>query len=300
MKCPICNNDLVVKEVEGKKYLLCGNCKKIHDPATLIGNVNNHNNTAAESSPMALSICSMIFGIVGLLLSCFGIGIFPAVIGFILAIIALATHQSKGMAIAGLTTSLIGIIIAAVILITGTAINSALEEQGIVSSETDKKKSVKKDAGNTDDLSGTEQPESNSEPEQPESNSEPEQPADDNMIDFNMGKYIVKYTGHAIGSDYEGNPCLIVYYDFTNNSDEVTSAQMAAYIQVFQNGIQCESAIFMDENEAIRNYSTNVQPGVTINVGEAFKISDMSDVTIEASEAFSFDTTKDTMVIQLQ
>ncbi len=111
-----------------------------------------------------------------------------------------------------------------------------MEEQEIVSSEENKKKFVKKDADSADD----------SEPEQPDSNPEPEQPADDNMIDFNMGKYIVKYTGHAIGTDYEGTPCLIVYYDFTNNSDEITSAQMSAYIRVFQNGVQCESAILND------------------------------------------------------
>ncbi len=292
MKCPQCNNDLTFSEMGGKNYIICKNCKKVYDPAEFSGGSNDDE---PESPKLALSICSMVFGIIGLLLSCIWIGIVPALIGLILGIIALATHHSKGMAIAGVVTSAIGIIIAAFILITGTAASSILENQGLPSLDKSKKETVKKEADESKDES-----KDTPKPEEPTAAPEPEQPADDNMIDFNMGEYVVKYTGHAIGNDYEGNPCLIVYYDFTNNSNETTTAQMHSYIQVFQNGTQCESAFFMDENEAIRNYSTNIQPGITINVGEPFKISDMSNVTIEASEAFSINGAKDTMVIQLQ
>lgn len=248
-------------------------------------------NNETERPPMALSISSMVLGIIGLLLSCLGIGIFPAIIGFILAIIALATHRSKGMAIAGLVTSLIGIIIAAVILITGTAVNGVLEEQGFTSSEKTKKESTKKDKKNSEESS--EQEEISTAPET-------EQPTDDNIIDLNTGKYIIKYTGHAVGSDYEGNPCLIVYYDFTNNSDENTSSAASVFMKAFQNGIQCDTAVFMEENEALGNYLTEIQPGTTINTGQCYSISDMTQVTLEASELITFDDTKDTMTIQLQ
>lgn len=292
MKCPQCNNELVFREMGGKDYIVCKNCKKVYDPAELFG--GSSNDDEPEGPRLALSICSMVFGIIGLLLSCVWIGIFPAAIGLLLGIIALATHHSKGMAIAGVVTSAIGIMIAAFILITGTAASSILENQGLASLDKSKKESVKKEEDSKDNSKDS------PETEEPTSTPEPEQPADDNMIDFNMGEYVVKYTGHAIGNDYEGNPCLIIYYDFTNNSNEATTAQLHSYIQAFQNGTECESAFFMDENEAIRNYSTNIQPGVTINVGEPFKISDMSNVTIEASETFSINGEKDTMVIQLQ
>lgn len=285
MKCPTCNNELSLKEVGGKQFLVCANCKKSYDLSDLM-NLNDQGasrNNDIENPPMVLSVFSMVLGIVGLLLSCLGIGIFPAIIGFILAVIALATHQSKGMAIAGLVTSLIGIIIAAVIMITGTAVNSVLEERGLVSSEKDK-----------------DEPEDTTQQEEETPAPAAEQPADDNLIDLNTGKYIIKYTGHAVGTDYEGKPCLIVYYDFTNNSDENASSAASVFMKAFQNGVQCDTAIFMEENEALGNYLTEVQPGATINTAQCYSISDMSQVTLEASELIAFDDTKDTMVIQLQ
>lgn len=59
-----------------------------------------------------LSIAAMILGIVGVLLSCIYIGILPCIIGLIFAIVALAKNlPQKGMAIAGLITSIVGVII---------------------------------------------------------------------------------------------------------------------------------------------------------------------------------------------
>ncbi len=291
MKCPTCNNELSLKEVGGKQYLVCSNCKKSYDLSDLMNMDMNGQGSGRsdeiEKPPIVLSVISMILGIIGLLLSCLGIGIFPAVVGFALAIVALAVHHSKGMAIAGLVTSLIGIIIAAVILVTGTAVNSVLEERGFKSFEKTEKDAVDKDKDKSQQDGEDPAP-------------EPEQPADDNMIDFNTGKYIIKYTGHAVGTDYEGKPCLIVYYDFTNNSDENTSSAASVFMKAFQNGVQCDTAIFTEENEALGNYMTEIQPGTTINTAQCYSIPDMSQVTLEASELITLDDTKDTMVIQLQ
>ena len=65
-----------------------------------------------ENGSKGLSVCALIFGILGILCCCVG---FPfAIIGLILAIIALAKHKAgKGLAIAGLITSLITLIISA-------------------------------------------------------------------------------------------------------------------------------------------------------------------------------------------
>ena len=57
-----------------------------------------------------LSIAAMVLGIVGLVLSCLVVGIFPCIVGLILSIIALISKsKGKGMAIAGLATSIVGI-----------------------------------------------------------------------------------------------------------------------------------------------------------------------------------------------
>lgn len=59
-----------------------------------------------------MSIVAMILGIVGLLLSCILIGIIPCVVSLILSIIAIKDKKSHiNMAIAGLVTSVIGIIV---------------------------------------------------------------------------------------------------------------------------------------------------------------------------------------------
>lgn len=59
-----------------------------------------------------MSIASMIFGIIGLLLSCILVGILPCTISLILGIVALKNKKPKSnMAIIGIVTSAIGIII---------------------------------------------------------------------------------------------------------------------------------------------------------------------------------------------
>lgn len=123
---------------------------------------------------------------------------------------------------------------------------------------------------------------------------------DDGIINFDGEGYNVTYVKHETGTDYEGNPCLYYYYTFTNNGEENTSAAVASYIQCFQNGVQCQSAITTESNDSINNYMMDVQPCGSIEVCQVFSLSDTSDVTIEASELISFDDTKDTQIITLE
>ena len=123
---------------------------------------------------------------------------------------------------------------------------------------------------------------------------------DDGIINFDGEGYNVTYVKHETGTDYVGNPCLYYYYTFTNNGEENTSAAVASYIQCFQNGVQCQSAITTESNDSINNYMMDVQPGGSIEVCQVFSLSDTSDVTIEASELISFDDTKDTQIITLE
>lgn len=125
---------------------------------------------------------------------------------------------------------------------------------------------------------------------------------DDNIIDMEFDSCVITYSGSEVLTDYEGNPCLILYYDFTNNGDDAIEAGMATYIKVFQNGVECESAFYIpdEENEAINNFNKQIQKGVTITVAKAFEISSWDDVTVEAKEAFSWSDQKDTMILKLK
>ena len=126
------------------------------------------------------------------------------------------------------------------------------------------------------------------------------EPEDDGVINFDGEGYNVTYVKHETGTDYEGNPCLLYYYNFTNNGEENTSAMATTYIQCFQNGVECDTAITTESNDSIDNYLNEVQPEGTIEVCQVYELSDTSDVTIEASDLISFSDAKDTQIIKLQ
>lgn len=133
--------------------------------------------------------------------------------------------------------------------------------------------------------------------EMPEATEEPVE--DDGVINFDGEGFNVTYVKHETGEDYEGNPCLYYYYTFTNNGEENASAAVTAYVQCFQSGVQCQTAITSDSNDSINNYMMEVQPGGSVEVCQVYSLSDTSDVTIEASNLISFDDAKDTQVIYL-
>ncbi len=75
-----------------------------------------------------LGIASMVLGIVALVLSCclYFISIPCAIIGIILAFVSLSGKKDgKGMAIAGLVCSIVSLIPAAIVIISGTALMGA-------------------------------------------------------------------------------------------------------------------------------------------------------------------------------
>lgn len=130
---------------------------------------------------------------------------------------------------------------------------------------------------------------------------DPEEPEDDGIIDFETEDFVVTYVRHEFGTDYEGNKCLLYYYNFTNNSDENTTAGMTANVQCFQDGSECEMAITSDRNESMDNYVMNeVQPGGTVEVCQAYKLKSDTELTIEASALISFDDAKDTQKIAVE
>lgn len=69
-----------------------------------------------ENGSKGMAVAALIFGILGMLCCCLG---FPfAIVGLILAIVVLAKHKAgKGLAIAGLITSLITLIFSAYVAI---------------------------------------------------------------------------------------------------------------------------------------------------------------------------------------
>ncbi|ENY93451.1 hypothetical protein HMPREF1093_03527 [Hungatella hathewayi 12489931] len=119
-------------------------------------------------------------------------------------------------------------------------------------------------------------------------------------FDFAINNCSIKYTNHKVmTADYDGYPCVALYYDYTNNSKESESAMMADYsIKVFQNGLECDTTFlsYDDKEEAFNNYSKEVLPGTTVNVAKAYRIKDMSDVTVQIKELWNWNDPKSTTV----
>lgn len=106
-----------------------------------------------------------------------------------------------------------------------------------------------------------------------------------------LGDYAVQFTGFSLAKDYEGNDAIIVTYDFTNNSEETTSAMTALVIRAYQDGVQLSSAILMDAPDGYDAESEmkNIKNGATLSCQTAFVLSSTSSpVEVEAEELFSF------------
>lgn len=99
--------------------------------------------------------------------------------------------------------------------------------------------------------------------------------------------YAVTIDGCRVTEDYEGNPAAVVAYTFTNNSDETTSAAVAVHAQAFQNGTELELAVVTDAEESGKSMN-EVKPGSSITYELSYELADMSDLTVEVEELFSF------------
>ena len=105
-----------------------------------------------------------------------------------------------------------------------------------------------------------------------------------------LGDYYVKLTGVAVSTDYEGNPALIVNYDFTNNGAESAAAIWSINISVFQNGLELETAIMTSDDYDSGQSMREVQTGTTISCQDAFALEDTtSPVEVQVEELISFD-----------
>lgn len=109
----------------------------------------------------------------------------------------------------------------------------------------------------------------------------------DGTINLTTERFTIHYTQYRIAKDFAGKPCLLLYYDYTNNSDSASSAMVDVSILAYQDGETLDAAIPEDNEEAIDRYMSEIQPGTTVNVCQAYALNSTSDVTLEATEAFA-------------
>lgn len=102
----------------------------------------------------------------------------------------------------------------------------------------------------------------------------------------------LKINGASLVTDYKGEPAVVLEMQFKNNSDEAVSCGFTFVVDVYQDGIECDTAILGSDSKEKYDTGTNftdIKPGVEITVYEAFKLrNDLSDVVVEVSGLYDF------------
>ena len=107
-------------------------------------------------------------------------------------------------------------------------------------------------------------------------------------IDITTNKFSVRFKQFAISNDYGGNPCLMIYYDYTNSGDSQSSAFVDFTLQASQNGESLEGTYPESNDDAVDNYMNTIDPGKTVTVCQVFLLKDTtSDVTLQGKETLN-------------
>lgn len=102
---------------------------------------------------------------------------------------------------------------------------------------------------------------------------------------FETGPYTVTVNSIRKSKDYEGNPAIVINYDWTNNSEDTTSWLGSIFTQVFQDGVSLERAFIVEDKDSDMSMK-DVRPGTTIEgIEEAFVTTSENELEIEVQAA---------------
>lgn len=104
-----------------------------------------------------------------------------------------------------------------------------------------------------------------------------------------LGNFTVKIGDAETVKDYEGNPAILITYDFTNNDEKAQSFGMSVMPKAFQDGIECKDAYLPSDVKYEDNYMVEIKPGKSITVQRAYKLDGETAVDVEVTELISFD-----------
>lgn len=104
-----------------------------------------------------------------------------------------------------------------------------------------------------------------------------------------LGDYSVEILSARKSTDYEDKDAIIIRYNFTNNSDEAASFMFATQSKAFQDGVELEMAMMMDDTYNSQDLTKEIKPGASIEVEKAFVLNGDSPVEAEVTELISFD-----------
>lgn len=97
--------------------------------------------------------------------------------------------------------------------------------------------------------------------------------------------YDLAINGFRLLDGYDGDACIMVEFDFTNNGSIATAFYLSLMPQAYQDGVQLEEDYGMTEEFNNQEMIMEVQPGATFTVHKMFKLrSDTSPVQLKVSD----------------
>lgn len=123
--------------------------------------------------------------------------------------------------------------------------------------------------------------------------------APEGVMDIEVGDYLVSVVAYRKTTNYEGKPVIVLKLGFTNNSNNSEIFSLSVDLTAFQNGIELESAIMLEDEYDSHTRHAYVKPGAGVTVYCAFILDDDSPVDFEVQESFSFNDELYTFTIEL-
>lgn len=115
--------------------------------------------------------------------------------------------------------------------------------------------------------------------------------------DGKLGDYVCTVKSATKCKNWDGKDSVKIVYNFTNNSSNPASFDIALDDAVYQDGIALESSFTSsDDNEIL---DVEIKPGITKEVPKIYILrNSTSELEVEVGETFSFDDTKYTTTIK--
>ncbi|MDR3277738.1 MAG: DUF5067 domain-containing protein [Oscillospiraceae bacterium] len=118
---------------------------------------------------------------------------------------------------------------------------------------------------------------------EPTPTAEPKTEGEGDIGDF----HIVIKSGER-STDYAGADCVVITYEWTNNSDKAASFMTTFSVAVFQNDIECESGIAVEGADS-GGLTKDIRPGATFEVKQGYVLNDTtSPIEVEVTEWITF------------
>ncbi|WP_317395688.1 DUF5067 domain-containing protein [Blautia hydrogenotrophica] len=120
-----------------------------------------------------------------------------------------------------------------------------------------------------------------------------EEETSSNELTYEAEGHTYKYVKNQITQNSEGQDCVAIFFDYTNNSGENASPSYALTIKAFQNGMELTG--FMPADDSIpeaNNAFKEIQSGYGATIAMLFQINDMSDISVEIGPMVRYNDTE--------